>query len=745
MSLQDADAPADEKSEIVASPLAGLNQASPLVGKPSAPKAKPNSGSKWVALAAVWLIVIVAVWFGLHPLFDIEFPLFPAEITARIGGALGGLLADVGLLILCSLASAAFGWWILEKCWQAGAARLSRAELAIFSLGLGLGLNILLIFGVGLLGGVNWVVAYGLLAGELGFLWLRRGLIRQIGASWRGLGQNWQVTRRWEKGLLVWLAFVGGATLLLALAPPLAWDALMYHLEIPRRYIEAGRIEAIPRNPFASYPLGAEMLFTWGMLLHGAGLAQAFSWLYGLLGAAACLTFAQRFFSRLEPRQRWQVGLLAAVLYLSSPYVWVLMTWAYTDLFLTFYTLLAFYLLLLAVQSVGQKGISNGYVILAGLMAGLAWSGKYTAIFGLIGAAGGAGLLALWQRPRPAWRQWFGWGLLFAVVGALTFAPWLIRNLIYTGNPLAPFYGGMRGWDAGEIAAVVAQDGGIPLDLSTILGRPFQMVLTGRTSRAFDATVTPLFLALLPLGVWAAFRERVAAATWLMIGLTYAGWLWTIRNSGSPDQTRLLLAVFPLLALITAYGVIDFMSLPRRITGLLEKLIPGVVGVFVVASAFMLSLYFVGNDPLPYHFGLQTGGQRVESQLGNGEYYRVTRFVNEQLPKDAKLFLFLEPRAYYFDRALSADHNNGGQFFSYVTGYKTAPAIYAELLKRGATHVLVNESLLGFLLNTPGYELIDRAKAGRRVLDELEAAGYFEKVYQERGQYTVYRLKPYST
>src|SRR4051812_17332713 len=62
-------------------------------------------------LAVVWVAVIAAVWFGLHPLFDIEFPLYPPEITGRIAGTLGNFLLDIGLLALTTLASFLVGYW----------------------------------------------------------------------------------------------------------------------------------------------------------------------------------------------------------------------------------------------------------------------------------------------------------------------------------------------------------------------------------------------------------------------------------------------------------------------------------------------------------------------------------------------------------------------------------------------------------------------------------------------------------
>ena len=708
---------------------------------PANPENPGPSGFRYtrlaVILAVVWVVVIVAVWFGRHPLFDVEFPLYPAEITGRIAGAIGGMLLDLVLLALCTVGSMALGRWLAHWFWP----DLKGLERFIFWSGLGFGSNMLLILGLGLLGGVNPVVAYVLLALELFSLWpLWRNNSPVM--AWRSLSgylkEGWRGTSRWEKALVCWLTGAAVLTLFVSLAPPLAWDALMYHLEGPKQYIAAGRIEALPRLGQASFPFGMEMLFTWGMLLHGDGLAQSFSWLFGLLGAGAIYVFAQRFFTKFTNAR--PVGLLAAALYLSIPHVWLLMTWAYADLMLSFYSLLAFYALLLALSGAPTVSQVARYAVLGGAMAGIACSGKYSVVTAAFGVLVGALAFGGMARPRPSWRSIFIMVVGFGIAGTISFAPWLLRNIFFSGNPFSPLYGGIKGWDPEEVGFLNGAYGHVSLDIGVVLGRPFGMALLGRDGGLYDSTISPLFLALLPLGVWAAFRERVVASLWLAVGVTYLGWLFGIALSDAADHTRLLLPVFPWLALITAYGLLDFFKTVRADKAKLLRAVGVLVtGGFLAASGFLLLLFFVANDPIPYHFGFQTRQERLEDQLGS--YERAVNFVNTQLPANADLFMFFEPRAYYFDRVHSADHNDGGQFFTLMDHFHTPQAVYDELRRRGATHILVNENLLQFLLNTPTYRLIDEAKAGRQLLDDLQSQGYFEQIYRETGFYTVYKLK----
>lgn len=704
--------------------------------QPSPPR-KPSR--LLLSLAALWAAVVVAIWFAFHPPFQVEFPLYPSEINSRIAPALLRFLLDGVLLGLCTLASWAVGAFLLELTWPGHKTYLTLAERFIFSSGLGLGFNIMAVLGLGLLGGANAWIAYGLPGLELLLLVRYRGAIWERPAQlWRDYSGWRQSAPRWEKWLGFWLLALAILTILMTFAPPLSWDSLMYHLEAVRYYVAAGRIEFLPRIGQSNFPFGAEMLFLWGMLLHGEGLAQGFSWLYGLLGAGACLVFARRFFANLGTTQARQAGLLAGAIYLSSYHVWLLMTWAYTDLMLAFYALLAAHAFWLALENRGRA--AWGLAFLGGLMAGFSCGGKYTGILAAAGLVLGGLVFTRFQKSASSFGNFIQASIAYSLGGALSFAPWLIRNFFFAGNPVAPFYGGIRGWDAEEVAFLITQDGGVSLTPAVIFGRPFQMILTGRDGSAFDATVSPLTLALLPLAIWAAIHSRTITTLWLTVGITYLGWLVGIKQSAGADHTRILAATFPLVALIAAYAVFAFWQQTawKNAAQLLRLVSAGIIGVCLVASLFGAMLYVVANNPLLYHFGLQTRSEWAEAQLG--EYYRAARFVNSNLPTAANVFMACEPRAYYFERPTLPDHNMCGQFFTQLGRYPTPEAFQAALGKNGASYFLLNENLLNYLLRTPENIYFEKAKQARQLLDTLEARKLFQKVYQEPGSYAIYKI-----
>src|SRR5206468_2462654 len=67
-----------------------------------------------------------------------------------------------------------------------------------------------------------------------------------------------------------------------AVAPEVQYDALSYHLGLPRAWIDAGRLIDVPEQIQSYYYLGAEMNFTLAMLLGGAVAAKLLS--FGYLG-----------------------------------------------------------------------------------------------------------------------------------------------------------------------------------------------------------------------------------------------------------------------------------------------------------------------------------------------------------------------------------------------------------------------------------------------------------------------------
>ena len=124
-------------------------------------------------------------------------------------------------------------------------------------------------------------------------------------------GRSW-----WWLAVPFVLVIVGGALL-----PPIDFDVLEYHLQVPREWVQSGRITFLPHNVYGNMPLGAETLAALTMALSPGELG----WWWGALGGQAG-DGALRTAGGGAAACRWDVGsarreagILAAMIYCRLP------------------------------------------------------------------------------------------------------------------------------------------------------------------------------------------------------------------------------------------------------------------------------------------------------------------------------------------------------------------------------------------------------------------------------------------
>jgi 4-amino-4-deoxy-L-arabinose transferase-like glycosyltransferase len=209
-------------------------------------------------------------------------------------------------------------------------------------------------------------------------------------------------------------AIFGGYYLVQAMAPEIQPDAISYHLGLTAEYLRLG---TFPKRIgfYEILPQGLEMLFAMAMLIGRDSAAKLVHFAFLLATLPLIVLTARRL--KLTDTQ----GYTAALLYLVTPVVGLSGTCAYNDAALVFFTLATFYLLLL-----DQPGC-------AGITAGFCYAIKFTGLLVPVLAMA----YVLWTRRslRPAIRL---------TIGALLMtAPWMLRALILTRNPLAPLFNGL--------------------------------------------------------------------------------------------------------------------------------------------------------------------------------------------------------------------------------------------------------------------------------------------------------------
>jgi hypothetical protein len=556
-------------------------------------------------LSLIWLMVVLAFYFMVHK---------PAEADQLKGvlGWLPGLL----LAMLLTLVAAAFGHRLLARTFD-------DASRSILALGLGLGLFSLA----------------GLLLGLSGFLrsewaWLLLAIAAIIGLHslrpwWRDLQQLFAAvkpTTRFARLALWYCVFVLAIALLQSLAPPTAWDGLAYHLKGPDLYLNAGRITHAVDNPYLGFPQFGEMLFLFAQLL-GVSNPTIFHWLFA---AATTLLIAAQAQKVWGPNAGW----FAAAIFLSAETVVLEAGWPYVDLTLAFQILAAFVCLQL-----WQTDRAAAKLIGAGLFAGLAIATKYLAAPVIIGFS----LIVLLHSSRPKFRAW----LIFSLAAGLAAAPWFLKIWLTTGNPVYPFVFGGSYWDSIRAQAFGGLGHGLPL--MQVLTAPWDATIWGVEGKVgYTATIGPLWLMLLPI-VWLAWPRLVIDRRQLLIdaliisSVAYLSWLIGLASSTIFMQTRLVLLIFPLLAIVAAGSLtaaarwsLSSISLPRIITVL--------VSTVWLATGLKIGLDFSRSNVLPVLTGGQARADYLTEQLG---WYYVTMQTLNDLGTDTQVLFLWEPRSLY--------------------------------------------------------------------------------------------------
>ncbi len=625
-------------------------------------------------LGVIWLFVVTLNYYVVHKPFMLENAL-------AILNALGDILVAAALYAL----AAAIGRRLTHAVDFA-----SPLEALVFQTGLGLAIISFGTLALGLIGVLSPILFWALLV--LAFFLLRE----ELAACWRDfVAIQLPIGSRFERALVLFISFAVALAFLLALLPPTAWDAQTYHLVEAKIAIAQGRISAPPDIVYFSFPSLVEMIYLAAMLLKGDIVPQLIHWGYLILILGAVFAFAQRYFSN-------RIAWFACAILVAVPSFLTLATWAYVDLALVFYAFAAFFAVIIA-RDRGHP-VDWRWFALAGVCAGCAMGVKYTAAIVPI-----ALLLFVIQSRR------LSFVVVFASFAVLFAAPWYLRNLAWTGNPVYPFLFGGPYWDTLRAEQFSRFGSGLlntPLQLITA---PWFATIFGREGGVnFDATVGPLLLALLPLLLLTIgkFRSSVTRDVLIFSAILYVFWLIGLAESKLLLQTRLLFPAFPTLVLASAVAIerLDALTLTQfslqRFARLFVLFVLG-----VTALSYLLG--FAATNPLALIAGSQSRQGYLSSQLG--DYYAAIQFLNHNLPTNSKTFFLWEPRSYYAARPVQPDVILDA-FADRRSKYPDANAFAASLRAEGYTHVLLSRAGLDYLLQS-GYDPI--SSQDLRVLQNL--------------------------
>ncbi|MCA9098399.1 MAG: hypothetical protein KDA36_08435, partial [Planctomycetaceae bacterium] len=233
-----------------------------------------------------------------------------------------------------------------------------------------------------------------------------------------------------------------------ALLPEMDFDAREYHLGGPKEWYQAGSIHFLPHDVYTSFPFLAEMFILLGMIVTG-------DWYWGIIpGKFLLMSLAPvTAWGLYLAGKRWfspTVGWISAFIYFSTPWVYRFSTLTGVEGALTTYLFASLFVLLLVASLRTQTAARSGLTTLIGLLgffSGSAMACKYPGLVSVV-VPMFLGLIAIWIFPSkstpqsseetPKTPRLIPALAIFSLGVALAVGPWLLKNVVQTGNPVYP-------------------------------------------------------------------------------------------------------------------------------------------------------------------------------------------------------------------------------------------------------------------------------------------------------------------
>lgn len=484
------------------------------------------------------------------------------------------------------------------------------------------------------------------------------------------------------------------AVSILSSVPPVSRDALVHHLAIPKLYLQHGGIYEIPSLPFSYYPMNLDFLYIIPLYFKNDILPKFIHFSFALMTAGMIFGYLRR---RIDLAH----GLLGALFFLSTPIVVKLSITAYVDLGLAFFSTAS----ILMILKWAESGFKLRYLSGAAVACGLGMGTKYNGL--LVCFLHSLIVVLVFVRSNldaTARRYGPGYGAFFILIALLCFSPWMLRNAIWTGNPVFPLLQGVFGGgaDSGEPAVSLLTYRRVVYGESwwEIAMLPVRVFFQGEdgNGRFFDGRLNP-FLLVLPICAFFLKQKETAAVVreknvLLLFSITY----FTFTLLSIVMRVRYLVPLIPSVVILGIFGVRNLTVMSYLQAHRHQKMLSlGLYSVLLAGMFLPNALYIREQFRWVNPFDYLSGAVSREAYITHYRpEYPAMAYINSHLPADARiLFLFLGKRGYYCGRDYVIDDREGIDRFSGVVQRSVGPSeIRARLKREGITHLLVCEPLI---------------------------------------------------
>lgn len=412
----------------------------------------------------------------------------------------------------------------------------------------------------------------------------------------------------------------------------------------------------------------------------------------------------------LSRRINREYALLGALFFLSIPVITRLSSIAYVDLGLICFLFASLLYVFRWIESEFQLK----YLAISAIFCGLGLGTKYNGLIGLF-------LLGLFI-PFVYTRYHAGknlystkavsWGAVFVFIALTVFSPWMIRNIIWTGNPVYPLYNGFFNNEKNIETILTEHQNRKSARMShfeirknlygettwEIAMLPIRVFFQGRDNdpKFFDGKANP-FLLLLPVFAFLGFkRETRQLKTEKMLMLFFSICFLLFACAQTSIRIRYFSPIIPPLVILSMFGLSNIscvlLNSYQRVSQHVKKIIIFLI-IFVMLglNATYIISRFEYIRPIAYLSGKISRDSYIQRFWPE---YAAMRYANEHLPKDAKIMgVYMGNRGYYLDVPIIFGLN----MLQRLSAKAASPEEVVQMLReKKISHLLVNYELFNF-------------------------------------------------
>jgi hypothetical protein len=504
--------------------------------------------------------------------------------------------------------------------------------------------------------------------------------------------------------------------IILSSVPPVCRDSLTHHLAVPKLYLNHGRMYEIPSVIFSYYPMNLELLYLVPLYFGNDIVPKYIHFIFALLTAFLVYGY-------LKERLNAFYALFGSLFFLSIPVIVKLSITVYVDLGLIFFSTASVIFLFKWIE----KDFRLKHLFFSALFCGLALGTKYNALVVFF-------LLSIFvmfacsrlsvkkekrsdsiRKSKQISLKSLYFGVFYIFIALLVFSPWMIRNYVWTKNPVYPLYQGFfsrinvpavpvvrnaddnsaevliknnrrKEWSNFAVRRIIYNE-----SLTQTLLVPIRIFFEGEDGnpKYFDGKLSP-FLFMLPFFAFFRIKQDNPAIRLEKVILLLFSILFILFAFAKTDmRIRYITPVIPPLVILSVMGVHNaFSLLGRSFSGLSNRMLSCclffIFAVIVSINGIYVLQQFRLVNPVDYLRGNTGRDEYIEKYRPE---YAAIKYANSNISEDAKILcFFLGNRRYYSDREMLFDEN---LLIKSVKSSDAPNMIVSSMKKKGISHFLI--------------------------------------------------------